>query len=75
MMYVHSYPFFPFVTVNTDFREPINQLEKAGSRCFGFGIVWGIGGSSSQSGSTGDNSRDHPVGKGGTVILGKPSGN
>lgn len=73
--YLCSYPFFPFFTVNADFRKPIDQLKKACSRCFGFSIVWGIGRSSSQSSSTGHNSRDHPAGKGDTVILGKPSGN
>lgn len=73
--HLHSYPFFPFFTVNTDFRKPINQLKKACSRCFGFGIVWGVGRSSSQRSSTGDNCRDHPVEKGEMVILGKPSGN
>lgn len=74
LIYLHTYPFFSFFAVNTDFRKPIDELKQACSRCFGFGIVWGVGRSSSQRSPTGHDCRDHSVGKVNMVTLGQPSG-
>jgi len=70
----HTYPFFSFFAVNTDFRKPVDELKQTCSRCFGFGVVRGVGRSSSQSSPTGHDCRDHSAEKVDVVTLGQPSG-
>ena len=45
--------------VQADFRNAVQEFEELGRSDLGFGIIWGEGGSFSQSSPTDDDGRNH----------------